>query len=424
MAGPDYKEDLKGLIDLDLEAFLGEGDKSADPSRNPKKAGQDKSRSQSSNAPALDEAVDSLFSGTFRIPKPPAVTSGDDETDRAIDLAVETLFVEEIETAPPVTTEVRADLVQDTVVEEGRPRPPEPPVEEEALIEPEVALDLSEPALAAEEISIDIEATVGEFEPAIDGDIVLEPDAGEGIEIDIDLTTEEEPPPAEVRPSRPVRAPATAVAPPRAPEPSRRDTALRKLQEAILTLEWEISARSVKALAAEIQRVRTEFRDDVTVDFAALAMRVVLGYVVKRMSRAHPESIRFLLEVTGYFKDSTSASVDDPLVLFHQILSRYEKYKSVVRRAEGIPDKARADLGDLRIGNPRAFYRVVKSQASMLALAGHSLAKRIRDADDPENLIRSFRFLVNRSMNRILEATVREGTDRKKKRKGVPGRPR
>ncbi len=107
-------------------------------------------------------------------------------------------------------------------------------------------------------------------------------------------------------------------------EPAQEISSLRKLQEAILTLEWEISKRSVTVLASEIRSVRNQYQDNVTVDFAALAMRVVLDYVVKRMSRAHPESIRFLLEVADYLDSSIEASEEDPLRAFHHILMRYE----------------------------------------------------------------------------------------------------
>ena len=197
---------------------------------------------------------------------------------------------------------------------------------------------------------------------------------------------------------------------------------LRKLQEAILTLEWEISKRSVSALANELQKVRARFQDNVTVDFAALAMKVVLEYVVKRMSRANPESVRFLMEVTDYLDRKLSSSEDDPLVAFHQILTRYEKYKSAVRKAEGIPDRRPPILRQLEIKDTDAFSRLVERHATTIVRAGRSLAKRLGRSGNPENMIRSFRFLVSRSVNRILENTLKEdarklrGPERKAKR--------
>lgn len=197
---------------------------------------------------------------------------------------------------------------------------------------------------------------------------------------------------------------------------------LRKLQETILTLEWEISKRSVSTLANELQKVRARFQDNVTVDFAALAMRVVLEYVVKRMSRAHPESVRFLMEVTDYLDRKLSSSEDDPLVAFHQILTRYEKYKSAVRKAEGIPDRRPPILRQLEIKDTDAFARLVERHATTIVRAGRSLSKKLGSSGNPENVIRSFRFLVSRSINRILENTLKEdarksrGPERKAKR--------
>ncbi len=48
------------------------------------------------------------FMSSFEEPPAPttAITSGDDDTDRAIDLAVDTLFVEELEAPPPETTQL------------------------------------------------------------------------------------------------------------------------------------------------------------------------------------------------------------------------------------------------------------------------------------------------------------------------------
>lgn len=350
--------------------------------------GQSRGVSPSSPAggnPAAEDAaqrfLDSL-SPTF------GATSGDDETDRAIDLAVDTLFVEEPETPPPETTEVSATVVDEGMFEEPPPREPAIGVDidrfEESPAEPAGGYDL------AAELGLDAFKDT-EFEEA--------------------MTAGVEPAP-EIAPARPK----PAAAPKRKAEhvPTAEDAVLRKLEEAILTLEWEISRRSVTVLANELKKVRARFVDDVTVDFAALAMRVVLDYIVKRMSRAHPESIRFLLEVTDYLKAAISASKHDPLMAFDRILGRYEAYKSAVRRAEGIPDSSPAILRELEITDPKEFFELVKFQASTLTMAGRSLAEKIRSVDDPENLIRSFRFLATRSFNRILEGT---------KKRGAPMRP-
>jgi len=182
---------------------------------------------------------------------------------------------------------------------------------------------------------------------------------------------------------------------------------MRKLQEAILTLEWEISRRSIAVLTAELKELRIKFQDDVTVDFAAVAMKLVLEYLAQRMSRAHPESIRFLLEVTDLLERSVGVSTGDPLGVFHRILTRYDIFKSVVRKAEGMPDRKPPALDDLGIDEPQAFAKLVEAQALMLIRASRSLAKAINKSRDPKNLIRSFRFLVNRSVNRILENTYK-----------------
>ncbi len=216
------------------------------------------------------------------------------------------------------------------------------------------------------------------------------------------------------RPSTPAVPSAEAGPPPAKPMPARRaKAALKDLQGAILTLEWEISRRSVKALADRLKHVRREFEENVTVGFAALSMRVVLDYIVKRMSRAHPESIRFLLEVADFLDKSVMLSEQDPLKAFHHILTRYEKYKSLVRRAEGLPDPRPTILDELKIRDPKAFSKIVEAQAKMLVRAGYSLARALGSTDEPENLIRSFRFLVNQSANRILEQTHANSREKK-----------
>lgn len=211
----------------------------------------------------------------------------------------------------------------------------------------------------------------------------------------------------------------SAAVQPKAAKPPRAESFhLRNLQEAILTLEWEISQRSVTALAGEIRKVRAQFRDNVTVDFAVLSMRVVLDYVVKRMSRAHPESIRFLLDITDYLGKSLTSSMEDPLEAFHHILTRYEKYKTAVRKAEGIPDSKPQIVDELSIKEPDAFARTVTMQAVTLKRAGQSLVEKLGVSRDPENLIRSFRFLVNRALNRILESTCGQKSQQAPKSKG------
>jgi hypothetical protein len=172
----------------------------------------------------------------------------------------------------------------------------------------------------------------------------------------------------------------------------------------------------------ELQNVRDQFSDNVTVDFAALSMRIVVDYLIKRTSRAHPESVRFLLEVTDFLDRNLATSGKDPLQAFHLILSRYEKYKSTVRKAEGLPDRKPPILNDLEIDNPEVFSEAVQSQAATIIRAGNSLAGRINSTQDPANLIRSFRFLVNRSVNRILDSTYKQKKTSKKgsKRRRVP----
>ncbi|MCA1959484.1 MAG: hypothetical protein LDL33_01715 [Desulfomonile sp.] len=335
----------------------------------------------STGNPAAEDAAQSFFeslSTTFY-----DVTSGDEETDRAIDLAVDTLFVEEPETPPPETTEVQATMIDEITLEEPPPPRPEGPLEVERFEEP-VASPSSAYDLAAE-LGLD------EFKDTeLEGAFEAKPEPVPA------------PPPARVERM-------TAPKPRLETAPPVQDMSLRKLEEAILTLEWEISRRSVTVLASELKKVRTRFQDNVTVDFAALAMRVVLDYIIKRMSRAHPESIRFLLEVTDYLKGAIASSRQDPLVAFDRILGRYEAYKSAVRRAEGIPDSSPAILRELEVTDPKAFYEMVKSQAATLAMAGRSLAERLNTVEAPENLIRSFRFLATRSFNRILESTRKKG---------------
>jgi hypothetical protein len=114
------------------------------------------------------------------------------------------------------------------------------------------------------------------------------------------------------------------------------------------------------------------------------------------------------MEVTDYLDRKLSSSEDDPLVAFHQILTRYEKYKSAVRKAEGLVDRTPPILRQLEIRDADSFSRLVERQATTIAKAGRSLARRLGRSGNPEDVIRSFRFLVSRSVNRILENTLKE----------------
>ena len=270
------------------------------------------------------------------------VTSGDFETDRAIDLAVDTLFVEEPDVPTPETTEVEVDEAE------------------------------SEGGVSA----------------VLDEDIIVE-EIQDKLAAQHDLSFKHA---AAVAPKQPIRA-------------AQQGLPLKKLQEAILTLEWEISPRSVAVLSKELAKLRVRFQDNVTVDFAVLAMGLVLHYVTKRMSRSHPESIRFLLVVTGFLHRNAGSEEMDPLAAFHQILTRYETFKTLVRKAEGLPERRTVSQHDLAIDDPETFSKVVEAQALNLLKAGQSLAKKLEGAKDSRNLIRSFRFLVTRSVNRIFEST-------------------
>ncbi len=435
------------------------------------------------------------------------ITSGDPDTDKAIDLAVETLFVEapgDDDTPPPETAKVEAVAV-DTPERDAAEEAGVAPAEAEPELELEVEVEVDDGQEPVDEVEVEIiegedveefaqadieteEAPAGPPEPAPPDMASAEPPAFESDDLpsfeaeevpsfeaeeapsleDEGLPSFEEPPAAAGRaragapPSEPpfeepdqsgpqpvtqgdsyddnlaqeiqrhvetefelelqvpqqvtATAPAEAERPPRPPTTgitTRPDSPLRKLQEAILTLEWEISRRSVKALSHELQAVRTKFRDDMTVDFAALSMKIVLDYLVKRMHKAHPESIRFLLEVTDYLERATVSTKADPLIAFHNILTRYERYKTVVRKAEGLPNREPAISANLEITDPQVFYDTVTSQAKTLVRAGRSLARQIENADDPQTLIRSFRFLVNRSVSRILDNTQKADSGQK-----------
>lgn len=407
MAKPGETDDLDELIDRAVDTFFVEAptddEMFGSDQEAPKPPAESKRPAEtsgpSSQGPTLDEAVDSLFMSSFEEPPAPttAITSGDDDTDRAIDLAVDTLFVEELEAPPPETTQLEVGETEVPDDEDFRRHVAEharkkqhatPAAEKRPAAEIPAETGLSYDDAMAQEIQRHMHTVLKETAPPA---AQVAPAA----------------PPTRLKPKPPVKVkPAAPVAEPEAQPVA--GSPLRKLQEAILTLEWEISRRSITVLATEIHKLRTRFQDNVTIDFAALSMRVVLEYVVKRMSRAHPESIRFLLEVSDYMDRSLRESEEDPLTAFHHILNRYERYKSIVRKAEGLPDDEPAILHQLEIKDPAAFHRIVDQQAKTIARAGQSLAKRLSRIKDPENLIRSFRFLVNRAVSRILENTHKE----------------
>jgi myosin heavy subunit len=401
MPKPDELNDLDQLIDKAVDTYFVESPTTEEHRAATDNVTPDPSQAFSAGnpsastreAPSLDEVVDTLFTKAFKGETSP-VTSGDQETDWAIDLAVDTLFVEEPETPPPETAQLEV-----RVAESG--------IEDDQFIDFQEIENIAKPGIsetAERNSTAPVSASLPS--PAVE----FSQDDAIAKEISRHMhTLFKETAQASETTTEKTEGPPKVAAVDRA---SRRRTPdafpLRKLQESILTLEWEISKRSVSALASELQKVRSRFQDNVTVDFAALAMKVVLEYVVKRMSRAHPESVRFLMEVTDYLDRKLSTSEDDPLVAFHQILTRYERYKSVVRKAERLPDRQPPILRQLEVKDADAFSRLVERHATTVVKAGRSLAKRLSRSGNPENLIRSFRFLVSRSVNRILENTLRE----------------
>jgi hypothetical protein len=471
MAKPEEIDDLDALIDKAVDTFFVEAP-SADEldffAEGPSPTASEPAQPPPSppgprgSGPSLDEAMDSLFSTSFHeaLTEPQqatvVVSSGDDDTDRAIDMAVDTLFVEEPDAPPPETMELEVTAVE-VPLDEGLfaedefkkgfqpspaaappppPPPPPPPIRKPAAVEkpappPKPAADYDD--VMAQEIERHMR-TVYDEPP----ERVAPPEPARPAREPVAAPPKRPapPPPAPKRPAppppqapAPPRAPAPAPAPqrpaaaavrpekaePRAetqgPGPRPGESPLRKLQEAILTLEWEISKRSIAVLSSELKKVRGKFQDDMTVDFAVVAMKLVLEYLAQRMSRAHPESIRFLLEVTDLLDRSAGSANRDPLGVFHRILTRYETFKSVVRKAEGLPDRRPPLLSDLEIDDPQAFAKLVETQALTLIKAGRSLARVMDKTRDPKNLIRSFRFLVNRSINRILESTRKQKED-------------
>lgn len=423
-------EDLDALIDqavdtffveapTEEEAFGGVSPGGARLDEEPKAVPPKNAPPAGYGGPSLDEAVDSLFVSSFdeppERPSSSVITSGDDDTDREIDLAVETLFVEEPDSPPPETAQLEVGETE-LPDDEDFLRNVEAHARKKQSVAPRAVPSRQdryenqtpEPSyddIMAQEIQRHMQSVLNET--------LQEPTPKPAQRPAPKPTPKPAPTPAATSQiartvkKQPVKTAHTAQPPVVAPEPHsvRASSPVRKLQEAILTLEWEISRRSITVLANEIEKTRLKFQDNVTVDFAALSMRIVLEYVVKRMSRAHPESIRFLLEVSDYLDTRLTESDEDPLASFHFILMRYEQYKSIVRKAEGLPDSNAAILNQLQIKDPAAFYKMVDQQARTISRAGRSLASRMSRVEDPENLIRSFRFLVNRSVNRILENT-------------------
>ncbi|MGB6068512.1 MAG: hypothetical protein WBG50_27205 [Desulfomonilaceae bacterium] len=397
MSKQDESNDLDQLIDRAVDTFFVEAPTTAE--ENLATSGQSHPASaqnpstSASKAPSFEEAVDTLFMTAFK-GTAPTVTSGDQETDWAIDLAVDTLFVEQPETPPPETTQLDVRVAESGAEEERFTDYQQVRGTAEARPEP-----AARPSPAAPD-----SATAASPHSGPSYDDVVASEISRHMHTLFEETVQAE--------QRVEQAPVNASQRVTAARKSSLHVAdkfpLRKLQETILTLEWEISKRSVSALAHELQRVRARFQDNVTVDFAALAMKVVLEYIVKRMSRAHPQSVRFLMEVTDYLDRKLSSSEDDPLVAFHQIVTRYEKYKSAVRKAEGLSDRRPPILSQLEVKDADTFSRLVERHATTIAKAGRSLAKRLGTSGDPENLIRSFRFLVSRSVNRILQNTLKE----------------
>jgi len=407
MARLDIEDDIDKLIDQAVDTFFVEApslEEVASVAGKPPPAKPEPSPPKAPAPPSFDEALDSLFTDSLQEANrtPTFVSSGDPNTDRAIDLAVDTLFVEEPDTPAPETAQVqiRAEELLATAPE-VEPYPEKRPAAKVRTKEAVAAATAD--ATATRKPS---SATNTSYDEAMAREIQRHMDT---------LFTDPPSPPAQA--AKPAPKP-HIVQKESAPISNQDRIALRKLQEAILTLEWEISRRSVTALASELHRVRQRFQYNVAVDFAALSMRIVLDYVVKRMSRSHPESIRFLLDVTDYLSGGLATSLGDPLGAFHRILTRYESYKSVVRRAEGLPDPKPRASKELMIKDAAAFSKMVEGQALTLIRAGKSLASRLPASEDPENLIRSFRFLVNRSVNRILGDTHSERSPEQKRPKG------
>jgi len=371
MAKSDDMEDLNKLIDRAVDTFFVEA-----PDEDELALEDD------SVAPGMSASPSESFEESEPSSQGRMATSGDLETDRAIDLAVDTLFVEEPDAATPETAEVEVEMEE---LAGGQEPSDQYPAKEPTITVGSGRRRGAETALSENALAQEIQREI--------------------------LTRQEKSPQA-------VPLKRGAPAPRQRPViGAQQVSALVKLQEAILTLEWEISPRSVMVLSNELARLRARFHDNVTMDFGALAMRLVLDYVAKRMSRAHPESIRFLLVVAGLLHMNATSGGTDPLAVFHQILTRYESFKMIVRKAEGLPERTSASIADLAIDDPESFSKMVAAQAMTLLNAGKSLAKRLNTTDDSRNLIRSFRFLVTRSANRILEHTHKKRIDRNARKK-------
>jgi hypothetical protein len=426
IAPPD-DDDIDALIDRAVDTFFVEAPAIEElPDEQP--VAQNKAvvnqEPEPSEMPSFEDAMDALFATGFEATGT-QITSGDAETDRAIDLAVETLFVEESDLSIPETAQLEVsasqgpaqelDFNDEFIIEEATPKSVTSSrhtatvkTEQVTTVTPQHKSPQKERPVQPVAKPASPKNTPPQQQPH-----EVSYDDAMAIEIERHMHTlygDKSKPKSVEKSAEKARDIAT-------PSASLGGSPLRKLQEAILTLEWEISRRSITTLASELHKVRTKFQDNVIVDFAALAMRVVLDYIVKRMSKSHPESIRFLLEVTDYLDRSLKASIEDPLQSFHHILTRYEKYKSVVRRAEGLPDSSPAILNSLEIHDPKLFSEIVDSQSKTLMRAGRALAQRLPHTTDPQNLIRSFRFLVTRSINKVLENTMKEKPKKKAKTK-------
>lgn len=535
----DDTDDIDALIDRAVDTFFveapGEGEfilelEQQEQSPSQQTTPATKSSGERDQGPSLDDAVDSLFMGAFqesKVPDPtvPAVptsliTSGDEEIDRAIDLAVDTLFVEDPGTTPPETTQIEVKSAEiptgeqafrDFVAKQEReevkaPQPPFPAVpapdkpkgnydeilaqeierriagtyQQSSQVRPPKSPPLPQysphpgikgrvplsqgPAPKASSSVLRPTAKTPVTPEKLEGKRPVAPHPGKPLTGPLASPPVKQPSPS--APSKPLAPKVSSVSQqakdlvvpgshpkvPREPSKKPQDISsmrpstetlnkktvsdsrlgitgkekplvssqpqlppLRKLQEAILTLEWEISDRSLLVLSNELNRIRVRFRDDMTVDFAAVAMKLVVEYISKRMSRAHPESVRFLLEVADFLEVNLASSEEDPLSGFHHILTRYEAFKATVRSAEGIEDRVPPEGEELGIEDPFAFSHMVVAQTKLLAKAAQSLAEGLSKSDDPKNLIRSFRFLVNRSVNRILEGTRQPKTKVKAK---------
>ncbi len=281
MAKSDDMEDLNRLIDIAVDTLFVEvseedeqvlGDDSLGPGLSASHSGSSSPADRKTHSSPETVSGSSLFesfhdselSGQDR-----TTTSGDLETDRAIDLAVDTLFVEEREAATHETAEVESLEFEVELEELADGEEPSDFVEEaEVEVEMEELFGGEEPSDRYDSkasVGITADAGKGRFLEAAPSENALAGDIHRG-----NLTRQEK----SLR-GAPLKREA-AVPRQRPVGGAQQVSALVKLQEAILTLEWEISPRSVTVLSKELAKLRARFRDDVTMDFGALAMRLVL----------------------------------------------------------------------------------------------------------------------------------------------------